>query len=263
MDPEHIRIIATLFVVFASAIGGGLIARKLGLPLLLGYIFLGIVAGNMLSHIIDVSFVTLVGEVGVVLLLFTLGIEFSFLRLRTILKIVAVPAAIQVAFSIALFTAVYVYFGFSIPVALFFAAAGSLSSTAIVMKILTEKGKLGTNIAHILTGWLVVQDLAVLPLMILLPIVTTEAGEADWIVGALAQGILRSMMTLAAVVVLGRHFIPKILDRVSRVQSREIFLLSTVAIVFFFGSFQRCGRFVSCSGCVYLWSCYCGDKSAS
>ncbi len=119
--------------------------------------------------------------------------------------------------------------------ALFIAAAASLSSTAVVVRVLSERGELDTVPGEVATGWLVIQDLAVVPLMILLPALSAlQAAQTSLpgIVGVLAFSFLKSALVVGLVLYLGRHGVPKLLNAVASFKSRELFLLVTVGLVF-------------------------------
>ncbi|MFZ5845250.1 MAG: cation:proton antiporter, partial [Patescibacteria group bacterium] len=103
MDPQSIRLIFTLLLVFVAAITGGVVAKRFKQPLLLGYIAAGVIFGNLLPRFIDRSFLQLIADSGVALLLFTLGVEFSFHRLRRTLGAVVWAAVAQILLTIFIF----------------------------------------------------------------------------------------------------------------------------------------------------------------
>ena len=144
MDSHSISLITTLFLVFVSAIVGGIIAKKLKQPALLGYIASGVVFGNILAPTIDATFLQHIADVGVTLLLFTIGVEFSFRRLRKVLHVVLWPAAAQILITVLIALILFLGLGFGFLPALYIAVAAGLSSTAIVVKVLSEKGELET-----------------------------------------------------------------------------------------------------------------------
>ncbi len=233
---SNIMLIATLLGVFASALIGGFVAHKLRLPALLGYIAAGVIAGNIFSQFIDYEFLTVIADSGVTLLVFSLGVEFSFHRLRKILRLIAWAAILQILVSVGVFLFIFVLLGWEMLAALFVAAAFSLSSTAIVIKILSERGELESVPGEVLTGWLIVQDLAVIPLMIILPTLAQLGGdEAPSFFGVLRSvggSMLLSTVLLLFVMALAKLGIPKILKAVAGIGNREVFVVATVGIVF-------------------------------
>ncbi|KKU83830.1 MAG: hypothetical protein UY10_C0001G0016 [Microgenomates group bacterium GW2011_GWA2_47_8] len=236
MTPHNLSLITTFLLVFATAIGGGTIARVLKQPTILGYIAAGVLIGNLASGIIDHVTLQGIAEIGVTLLLFTLGVEFSFFRLRKVLRSVLFPAILQVLVSFIVFLVLSMGLGIGILPSLFMAAAFSLSSTAVVVKILSERGELETVPGEVATGWLVVQDIAVIPIMILLPTIVAVVQKPDTsVVSAVLSillGILVAGLTIGIVLLLGKQGIPRLLKAAAAVGSREILLLTTVAVVF-------------------------------
>ncbi|MFZ5844871.1 MAG: cation:proton antiporter, partial [Patescibacteria group bacterium] len=195
----------------------------------------GVIFGNLLPRFIDRSFLQLIADSGVALLLFTLGVEFSFHRLRRTLGAVVWAAVAQMLLTIFIFLLVLLVFDISFLAALFLSTAISLSSTAVVVKLLSERGELATLPGEVATAWLVIQDLAVVPLMVLLPTLTRiEVGSTGVIsiVGTVFLGLVKAALLVLIVVLLGRFGIPRLLNRVAALGQREMFLLSTVGLVF-------------------------------
>ncbi len=238
MSPQHLTLITTFLLLFAAAIGGGSLARIARLPTIVGYIGAGVLIGNISYQALDHGMLRLVAEAGVTLLLFTLGVEFSFLRLRKILSSILIPAVLQIVLCLVLFLVFALGLRFALLPALFMAAAFALSSTAVVVKILSERGELETQPGEVSTGWLVVQDLSVIPIMILLPTVVRIWGAPDmgaaWVIWSIAASIIASGVTIAVVLTLGKYVIPRLLQYAGSLGSREMLLVVTVSIVFLF-----------------------------
>ncbi len=236
MFPYNFSLITTFLLVFAAAIGGGTLARVFRQPTILGYIAAGVLIGNIAFGIIDHTTLRIIAEVGVTLLLFTLGVEFSFLRLKKVLRSIFFPAVLQILVSFIALLVVSVGLGIGLLPSLFIAAAFSLSSTAVVVKVLSERGELETVPGEVATGWLVIQDIAVIPIMILLPTIVAVVDKPDMgVVAAILSillGILVAALTIGIVLVLGKEGIPRLLSAAASVGSREILLLTTVALVF-------------------------------
>lgn len=236
MQPHNLSLITTFLLVFAAAIGGGTIAKVVRQPTILGYIAAGVLIGNVAFDIIDHQTLRLIAEAGVTLLLFTLGVEFSFLRLKRVLRSVLFPAITQIILSLTIFLILSMGLGMTILPSLFMAAAFSLSSTAVVVKILSERGELETVPGEVATGWLVVQDIAVIPIMILLPTIVSVVQKPDnGVVSAMLSilmGILISGLIIGFVLILGKQGIPRLIKAAASVGSREILLLTTIAVVF-------------------------------
>ncbi len=237
MDLSNVSLLSTLVLIFSSAIAGGFIAHWLKVPLVLGYIGVGVLIGNLVPSLFDVELMHLIGDVGVTLLLFTLGVELSFHRLRHVLGTVFWAAFLQIMLvTLFLFVLLYAFFGLSFVPSLFVAIAGALSSTAIVIKILFERGELDSMPGDVLTGWLVIQDISVIPIMILLPVIVSTYVSGNATVGGMVTTIAfqltKAVVAIGLVLFLGKRGVPFALNRVSRLGSREVFLVTTVSIVF-------------------------------
>ncbi|MEK7577217.1 MAG: cation:proton antiporter [Patescibacteria group bacterium] len=233
-----ISLITTLLVLLAAAIGGGAIAARLKLPSIVGYIAGGVLIGNLMSRFINHDVVSLIADNGITLLLFALGIEFSFHKLRRILTVVAWPTIAQLLVSFILVLLLLVSFAVPFIAAIYLAAAAALSSTAIVVKVLSEKGELETVPGEIATGWLIVQDLAVIPILIILAAVSGVSGQTTNVVStmlAVLLALVKSAVLISILLYLGRHGVPKLLSVVAGFKNRELLLLSTIGIVFFIG----------------------------
>jgi monovalent cation:H+ antiporter-2, CPA2 family len=236
VDSHSVSLITTLFLVFLSAIVGGIIAKRLKQPALIGYIASGIVFGNLFTTLVDQAFIQKIADVGVTLLLFTLGLEFSFHRLKKILGTVTWAATAQILVIILIFFFIFSVMGFGFLPSIYVAIAASLSSTAIIIKVLSEKGELETVPGELATGWSVVQDFAVIPIMIILPtLVAVQASQspsAGNITLAISVSIVKSVLALSLIYFLGRKGIPMLFRLISTLHSREIFLLCIMGIVF-------------------------------
>jgi CPA2 family monovalent cation:H+ antiporter-2 len=236
MDAHSLSLISTLLLVFSSAIIGGAVAKMLKQPTLLGYIAAGILFGNVFPRVTDAAFLKGIGDVGVTLLLFTLGVEFSFRRLKKLMGTLPWAAIAQIVLCIFLFLLFTMFLGFPFLAALVIAIAGSLSSTAVIVKVLSERGELDTVPGEVMTGWSVIQDLAVIPIMVLLPAVIASATIGDITIlslgTSLALGILKAAVALGLIMFLGKKVVPKALSKVATLGNREIFMLVTVGLVF-------------------------------
>ncbi|MBI5620342.1 cation:proton antiporter [Candidatus Gottesmanbacteria bacterium] len=236
MTPHSLSLITTFLLLFAAAIGGGTIARIAKLPTILGYIAAGVLIGNLAVGIIDHATIAVIAQAGVTLLLFTLGVEFSFLRLKNVLQTILVPAVVQILLTMVVFLGISLGLGVSILPSLFMAAAFSLSSTAVVVKILSDRGELETVPGEVATGWLVVQDLAVIPIMTVLPTIVSVVQKPEMGIGgtiiSLVGSIVSAGLIIGLVLALGKQGIPRILKAAASIGSREILLITTVAIVF-------------------------------
>jgi len=237
MDPHSVSLVTTLLLIFFAAVVGGFTAHALKVPLLLGYIFMGIIFGNTVSRFIDTSFLHLISDVGVTLLLFALGVELSFDRLKTVMGRVFWAAFFQMVLVTSfLFLLLFGILGMSVLPSLFIAIAGSISSSVVIVKILFEKGEMNTMPGEILTSWLVIQDLAVIPIMILIPaltgIYTSGSATVATTIFVIALQLIKAGIAVFFVLFFGKTGVPFVLNQVARLGSREVYLISTITIVF-------------------------------
>lgn len=230
--------ISTFLLLLSAAIGGGVIAMRFRLPSIVGYIAGGVIVGNVFAHAVDHSLVSMISESGVILLLFALGVEFSFHKLQRILHVVSWPAIAQILITFVLVLLLLLVLRLPFIPSLYIAAATALSSTAIVVKLLSERGELDTVPAELATGWLVIQDLAVVPMLIVLTAVSGVSlgeGSIAATIIAIAWALGKAAVLLLGIVYLGRYGIPRLLTVVAGLRNREVFLLTTIGIVFFVG----------------------------
>jgi CPA2 family monovalent cation:H+ antiporter-2 len=222
------ELVADLTLVLAAALVGGLIAHRLGQPLIVGYIMAGVVVGPFtggltVRHVEDIE---QLAELGVALLLFSLGLEVSFRELAPVRTVALAGGAIQVVLTIALGGALGAALGWTWRPALWFGSLVALSSTMVALKTLQAQGRLGTLSSRVMLGLLVVQDLAVVPLMIVLPELSQPAGGLSRV--AWASG--RAFALLAVTAVVATRVIPRMLKIVVHWRSQELFLLTITMV---------------------------------
>ncbi len=221
-------IAADIAVIILAGLVGGLIAHRLRQPLMLGYIAAGVLLGPVSSHawISDPHDIELLAEIGVALLLFALGIEFSLKELRPVRKVALIGTPIQLVVTLGAGLGVGAVLGWPWTEAVWFGACVSLSSTMVVLKTLQGQGRLGTLSSRVMIGMLLVQDLALVPMLILLPELTNlQAG-----LPTLGWAFLRAVVFLGLMVLVGTRVIPRLMVLVSRGNSRELFLLTVTAL---------------------------------
>ncbi|MBI5465479.1 cation:proton antiporter [Candidatus Gottesmanbacteria bacterium] len=222
-----------LILVLATAFAGGFIAKKFRQPLLTGYILGGVIVGGVASRFFafDQNLVSL-AEIGVALLMFTLGIEFSWARFKRISPGIIFGAIIQILGIILFSVFVLPRLGFDFYSSIFLGSAFALSSTAVVVKILSDKGELDTLSGELTVGWLLLQDLAVLPLIVVLPALAINLRQEAIFWQSLAifgQAIAKAVLLLALVIFMGKKFMPLITEKILKTHSRELLLLLVVS----------------------------------
>jgi CPA2 family monovalent cation:H+ antiporter-2 len=227
MDPATLR---DLVIIFTLSIGIVLLSHRLRLPAVVGLLLTGVIVGPYgLRLVHDVEAVESLAEVGVILLLFTIGIEFSLKTLLSLKRIVTIAGTLQVDLSVLAAFLVAWLVGRDEGEAVLWGFLFTLSSTAIVLKLLGERGEIDSPHGRIAVGVLIFQDLSVVPMMLMLPVIAgTEA--SSW--AALGFVMVKAIAVVLIVLVGARTIIPLLLHQVVRTRSRELFILSIVVLCF-------------------------------
>lgn len=221
-------IAADIIIIVVAALIGAIIAQKIKQPLILGYILAGIVVGPYTAgiQITDIHEIDLLAEIGVALLLFALGLQFSLSELQPVRKIAFIGTPIQLLLTTAFGFMLGRYFGWDVVRSLWFGSLISVSSTMVVLKTLMARGLMGTLSSRVMIGMLIVQDLAVVPMMITLPQLSNPKAGLPLL--AIALG--KSIVFLVLMFFLGKKILPRILAYVAQWNNRELFILAITAI---------------------------------
>lgn len=221
-------IAADIAIILVAALLGGFVAQRLHQPLILGYIIAGILVGPYTGGVTvtEIHDIELLAEIGVALLLFALGIEFSFKKLQRVRSIAFIGTPIQIMLTAILGYAIGQFSGWSAYESLWLGALISLSSTMVIIKTLVAQGTSDTLASRIMLSMLIVQDLAVVPMMIILP----ELSNLERGLPILGWAIVRAAVFLLAMIYGGTRLIPALLRRVAAWNSRELFLISVMAL---------------------------------
>ncbi|MCL4397455.1 cation:proton antiporter [Patescibacteria group bacterium] len=212
----------SLLVVFLVAFLGAWVAKKLNQPVLTGYLLAGLISTIILGPVFQTADLNELADLGLAFLMFVVGMEFSFRRLSRVRNIAVFGAIIQMVLT----TIIFSFFTGSILTGVVF----SLSSTAIVVKLLSERGELDTLPSEIMVGWLLVQDLAVVPILTVLPAISV-GGSLNSMVSALTFSLLKAAVLLYLVLILGKKIVPRLLTKVAETGSREVLLIAVVGLV--------------------------------
>src|SRR3990170_3695547 len=223
---EHIAFLRDLVAVFGVSTLVVFLFRRLRQPTIVGFLASGVLVGPYgLSLIADVAQVELLAEIGVVLLLFTIGLEFSISKLDR--QMVLWGGSLQVVGTILLISAGAWVLGLPGEQAVFFGFLLALSSTAIVLKILMDRGEIDSPQGRFTVGILLFQDLCVVPLMLLTPLLSgKEASSPAVILWVLSKVVF----TVTLIFVLSRFLVPRILFEVVKLRSPEVFIISIILI---------------------------------
>ena len=222
--PAFFSEVAVLIVASALVAYG---CFRLGLVPIVGFLVTGVLL-NLAGLVNDPELVEAVAEIGVILLLFTIGIEFSLDSLMRIQRLIFVGGGLQVGLTVALVAGLGLLFGVDLRAGVFTGMLLALSSTAIVMKLLANRNETNEPPGRVALGILIFQDLAVVAMVILVPIL----GGAGAGLGGIALSLGSAALIIAAILLLARRVMPKVLEALARTCSQEIFLLGVIAICF-------------------------------
>ncbi|WP_085948149.1 cation:proton antiporter [Brumicola nitratireducens] len=225
MDQVFINIIAlmalSVFLVWCF--------KRAGLPAILAYLFVGVMAGpEVLSLYNDPEQMHLLAEVGIVFLLFSLGLEFSLPKLIAMRNLVFGVGAGQMLLTTAIFAGIALLFGQSISTSIIIGGMVALSSTAIVIKQIDDAGRLNTPRSQMAVSILLFQDLAVVPFLIAIPLLA--AGSEQSVGFALLMALLKGVVVVVLLLSVGRWLLPRIFNEVARTRTDELFVLTTILV---------------------------------
>jgi len=224
---ENIPLLRDLVVLVAVAIPAVMLAHRLKIPTLVGFLFTGILIGpHALGFVREVEVVQELAEIGSVLLLFAVGLELSLSRIVRMGRYVVQGGSIQMLGTIAIVAGVALAVGLPANHAVLWGAMVALSSTAIILKIYADRGELDSPHGRVVVAILLFQDLCVVPLMVLLPLLAGVQQGAMAVVRAVGVTVL----VTGGLVIAGRFVVPELLKRVTNLRNQEIFTLCVLAI---------------------------------
>ncbi len=217
-----------IILLVVTAFFCGLVMQRLHQPLILGYIIAGVILGPHTGGltVTEVHDIELLAEIGVGLLLFALGLEFSHKDLKPVKWIALIGTPLQIGLTLALGFGIGQLMGWDVKASIWFGALISLSSTMVILKTLMNQGWLGTLSSKVMIGMLIVQDLAVVPMLIVLPLLNDPATGMH----QLGSAAIKATLFLVAMFVLGIKLLPWLMRHIAKLGSRELFLLAIVAI---------------------------------
>ena len=223
-----LNVLTSLVTVLALTVATVFAFHKLRLPTVIGFLAVGVIMGphgfSVIGHGHELE---ILAEIGIVLLLFSIGLEFSFERFMAVRGLIITGGLLQVGLTVFVVTAIGVYLGFSPGLSFFFGLLASLSSTAIVLKILSDRDELSSLHGRLAVGTLLLQDIVAVPMMLSVPVLgETEAFSFQ--VVALTLG--KAVLAVALIFVAARFVVPWFLHQVARLRNQEIFLLCVLLI---------------------------------
>ncbi|WP_143960457.1 cation:proton antiporter [Litoribacter populi] len=226
----ELPMLSDIVVIFGLATLVILIFTRFKIPTIIGFLLTGAIAGPYgLSLVTASTTVEVLSEIGVILLLFVIGMEFSLKSLLSIKKAVFIGGALQVGLTIATTTIFSYFLGFDWNIAVFFGFLFALSSTAIVLKLLQEAGQVNTISGRTTLAILIFQDVIIVPFMLFTPML---AGESDNIALSLLYMALKGALVILLTILSAKYLMPNLLFRVAKTRNAELFLLTIIVTCF-------------------------------
>ena len=230
---HHTSLIALLVGGFVLAFVFGAVAQRFRLPPLLGYLLAGVAVGPFTPGFVgDSALAPQLAEIGVILLMFGVGLHFSLADLMKVKNIALPGAVVQIAVATAMGWGLARWLGWSDMAGLIFGLALSVASTVVLLRALEERRLVDTTRGQIAVGWLIVEDIAMVLALVLLPALAGDAsaGEPKPLWQALLLTLAKVGAFVAFMLIVGRRVIPWLLDRIVRMANRELFTLCVLAI---------------------------------
>jgi CPA2 family monovalent cation:H+ antiporter-2 len=233
--PHSVSLISTIAAGLGLALIFGFLAARMKLPSLVGYLLAGVLIGPFTpGFVADAAIASQLAEIGVMLLMFGVGLHFSLGDLLAVRKIAVPGAVVQMTVATALGMGLAHWWGWNLGGALVFGLSLSVASTVVLLRALETRGVLDSANGRIAVGWLVVEDLAMVLVLVLLPPLAEwlsgrGAADVDSLGKTLGVTLLQAGGFVALMLVVGRRFFPWVLWQVQRTGSRELFTLCVVA----------------------------------
>lgn len=222
-------ILQDIIILLASSVVVVLLFQVLRLPSILGFLVTGMIIGPYaLGWVSNTHEVEVLAEIGVILLLFVIGMELSLKQLVAIRKTVFVGGFLQVLFVTGATAIIFYLFGYSWNSAVFLGFLLSLSSTAIVLRLLQDRNEISAPHGRISLGILIFQDIIVVPMMLITPFLAGGPGEFDF--SSLLILLVKSILVIGITLIAAKILVPRLLHLVAKTKSRELFILTTITL---------------------------------
>lgn len=223
----EIPVLSDLVVILGISIVVLFVCSNIRVPAIIGYLLTGMIVGPYgFGGVADIHAVEILAEMGVILLLFAIGIEFSieqFMRMKTV---VVVGGSLQTGLSVLLVLLLLIGFGFTANQSIFIGFLVALSSTAIVLKLLQDRGEIESPVGRSALSLLIYQDLIIIPMLLITPIL---AGHADNVTQSLLLMLGKGFILIASGFLVSKYIFPNVLYQIIRLRNRELFLLTVIA----------------------------------
>ncbi|MBI5345122.1 MAG: cation:proton antiporter, partial [Deltaproteobacteria bacterium] len=225
---ENIPLLRDIAIIMAISVPISIVLTRAGLPTIIGFLLTGVIIGPYGFRLVtEMKTVETLSQIGIVLLLFTIGLEFSVTRILNIRRESLAGGGLQVGLTALLVLLMALILKMPFPVALLLGFIISLSSTAIVLKLLMDKGEVNSPHGNLSVGVLLFQDVCVVLMVMLLQIIWGRTGAGSF---ELAKGIGISLVSFAMIVVIVAYFIPRLFNHVVKIRNREVFILTIVLV---------------------------------
>ncbi|MCE9636751.1 MAG: cation:proton antiporter [Planctomycetes bacterium] len=222
------HVLAQILVVLAASLGAVWVVARGGLPSIVGYLLAGIVIGpHGVGLVADMHLIEGMAEIGVVLLMFTIGLKFSVAELKHMRGLVFGAGASQMVITIAAVAALTGFGGMPLPRGIFIGLLVAMSSTAIVLKLLEERAETESPHGRVAVGVSIFQDLAVVPAILVTPMLAGQGGSP----GQAVFKLLWSLSTVVAILIAAKLALPRFFAAIAKTRSREMFTLATFLVV--------------------------------
>lgn len=226
----HLPLLQDILILLGFSVAIVFILQRLKLPSILGFLISGTIIGPYgLSLVNAVEQVEVISEIGVILLLFVIGMELSIKQLAQIKKTVFIGGFLQVGLTVLIAAATYYFFGAKWNEAVFVGFLFSLSSTAIVLKVLQDRNEISTAHGRNALAILIFQDIIVVPMMLVTPIMS---GDSTDVTGSIISLLIKSLIVVGITIILARYIVPRLMHMIAKTRSKELFLLTTITICF-------------------------------
>lgn len=225
---QELHLIQNVAIAVTVALIGGLLAHRLRQSVIVGYLVAGMAIGPFTPGFIgDRQNITALAEVGVIFLMFALGIEFSLKELARVKGVALIGTLVQVGLTIAACASLGLLLGWSVTQGLFFGGVIAISSTMVILKTLLDRGEVASSHGRVLLGMLIVQDLIVVVLIVLMPVLLAGRDASLPDIGVL---VVKAGAFIAGTIFLGTRVVPPLMARVERLGSPELFLLTAIGL---------------------------------
>lgn len=223
---ESLPLLRDIIILMGVSIPIIFVFHRFGMPTIVGFLATGIIIGpHGLGLITKAGTVEVLAQIGVVMLLFTIGLELSFAKLRNVGREAVIGGGLQIIFTTAIVIAIAGIFKEPLPQAMLFGFIIAQSSTAIILKTLSDKGEIDSSHGRLCMGIVIVQDIAVVPMVILLQHIGKVEGITAFLV---VKSILTAGLAVAAILTAAYILVPRILYQVVKLRNREIFIITAL-----------------------------------